>query len=208
MNTVIGNRTVTVVSLIIGIVLGWIACLLFEDCSFLTLESDVNLIDILAVLTDLLIAGIVVWAVEKGIQNKRVEKDIYIAELNSIINILESLGDKCAKNTTLSYNVTVYNIGRMRKSFVRLWKMIEERDSCFSKKQNKKREQFTSQIRNLSTLLTDSSEYNRVEDSYDCVTLGRGNIYLNNTIKPVIDNTLTAIKDIILRLKIDINHKL
>lgn len=208
MNTVIGKRTVTVVSFIIGIVLGWIACLLFEDCSFLTLESDVNLIDILAVLTDLFIAGIVVWAVEKGLQNKRVEKDIYIAELNSIINILESLGDKCAKNTTLSYNVTVYNIGRMRKIFVRLWKMIEERDSCFSKKQNKKREQFTSQIRNLSTLLTDSSEYNRVEDSYDCVTLGRGNIHLNNTIKPVIDNTLTAIKDIILRLKIDINHKL
>ena len=150
----------------------------------------------------------VFWAVEKGLQNKRVEKDIYIAELNSIINILEQLGDKCAKNITLSYNETVYNIGRIRKNFARLWKMIQDRDSCFSKKQNEEREQFTSLIRNLSTLLTDSSEYNRVEDSYDQVTLGRGNIYLNNTIKPVIDKTLTAIKDIILRLKIDINHKL
>ena len=208
MNTVIGNRTVTVVSLTIGMVLGWIACLLFEDRSFLTLENNVNLIDILAVLTDLFIAGVVVWAVEKGLQNKRVEKDIYIAELNSIINILEQLGDKCAKNITLSYNETVYNIGRIRKNFARLWKMIQDRDSCFSKKQNEEREQFTSLIRNLSTLLTDSSEYNRVEDSYDQVTLGRGNIYLNNTIKPVIDKTLTAIKDIILRLKIDINHKL
>lgn len=208
MNTVIGKRTVTVVSLIFGIVLGWIACLLFEDYSFLTLESDVNLMDILAVMTDLFIAGIVVWAVEKGLQNKRIEKDIYIAELNSIINILDPIGDKCAKNTTLSYSETVYDIGRVRKNFVRLWKMIEERDPCFSKKQNGKREQFTNQIRNLSTLLTDSSDYNRVEDSYDCVTLRKGNIYLNNTIKPVIDNTLTSIKDIILRLKIDINHKL
>lgn len=208
MNTVIGKTTVIIVTLIIGLVLGWIACLLFEDCSFLILESDVNLIDILAVLTDLFIAGIVVWAVEKGLQNKRIEKDIYIAELNSIINILEPLGDKCAKDTTLSYNVTVYDIGRIRKSFVRLWRMIEERDPRFSKKQNDRKEHFTRQIRNLSTLLTDSSDYNRVEDSYNCVTLRRGNIYLNNTIKPVIDNTLTSIKDIILRLKIDINHKL
>lgn len=208
MNTVIGKRTVTVVALIFGIVLGWIVCLLFEDYSFLTLESDVNLMDILAVMTDLFIAGIVVWAVEKGLQNKRVEKDIYIAELNSIINILEPLGDKCAKDTTLSYNVTVYDIGRMRKTFAGLWRMIEERDPRFSKKQNNRKEHFTIQIRNLSTLLTDSSDYNRVEDSYDYVTLRKGNIYLNNTIKPVIDNTLTSIKDIILRLKIDINHKL
>ena len=79
MNTRIGKIVVIIVSLIIGIVLGWIACLLFEDCSFLTLEKDVNLIDILAVITDLFIAGIVVWAVEKGLQNKRIEKDIYIA---------------------------------------------------------------------------------------------------------------------------------
>lgn len=208
MNTKIGKIVVIIVSLIIGIVLGWIACLLFEDCSFLTLEKDVNLIDILAVITDLFIAGIVVWAVEKGLQNKRIEKDIYIAELNSIIDILEPLGDKCAKDTILSYNVTVYNIRRMRKSFIRLWQMIEERNPDFSKKQSKKKEEFINQVRKLDTLLTDSSEYNRVEDSYDCVSLSRGNIYLNSTIKPVIDNTLTSIKEIILRFKIDINNKL
>lgn len=208
MNTEVGKRTVTVVSFISGIVLGWIACLLFEDYSFLTLERDVNLIDILAIMTDLLIACIVVRAVEKGLQNKRIEKDIYIAELNSIINILDPLGDKCAKDTTLSYNVTVYNISRMRKSFVRLWQMIEERNPEFSKKQSKKKEEFINQARKLNTLLTDSSEYNRVEDSYKCVSLERGNIYLNSTIKPIIDNTLTSIKEIILRFKIDINNKL
>lgn len=208
MSIVISKKIVVITSLILGIILGWIACLLFENDSFLILERNVNLIDILAVLTDLFIAGIVVWAVEKGLQNKRIEKDIYISELNSIINILEPLGDKCMKDTTLSYNVTVYNIGRVRKSFVRLWKMIEERDSGFSKKQSQKKEQFITLIRNLSTLLTDSSEYNRVEDSYDCGTLARGNIYLNGTIKPVIDSTLTSIKDVILKLKIDINYKL
>ena len=31
-------------------------------------------------------------------------------------------------------------------------------------------------------------------------------IYLNNSIKPVIDGTITSIKDIILKLKIDINQ--
>lgn len=208
MNIVIIKRIIVFVSFIIGIVLGWIACLLLEDHSFLTLEGDVNLMDILTIVVDLFIACIVVRTVEKGLQNKRIEKDIYIAELNSIINILEPLGDKCAKDTTLSYNVTVYNIGRMRKCFVRLWRMIEERDHGFSKEQSNKKEQFINLARSLDTLLTDSSEYNRVDVSYDCVTIRRGNIYLNNTIKPVIDNTLTAIKDIILRLKIDINHKL
>lgn len=203
-----GVNKITLILFIIGIVLGWIACLLFEDYSFLTLERDVSLMDILAILTDLFIAAIIVSVVEKGLQNKRIEKDIYIAELNSIINVLEPLGDKCAKDTTLSYNVTVYNIGRMRKSFVRLWKMFEERETQFSKKQDEKKEQFTNQIRILSTLLTDSEEYNRVEDSYDCVTVTRGNIYLNNSIKPVIDSTITSIKDIILKLKIDINDKL
>lgn len=203
-----GINKITLILFIIGIVLGWVACLLFEDYSFLTLERDISLMDIFAVLTDLFIAAIVVSVVEKGLQNKRIEKDIYITELNSIINVLEPLGDKCAKDTTLSYNVTVYNIGRMRKSFVRLWKMFEERDTQFSKKQNDKKEQFTNLIRNLSTLLTDSEEYNRVEDSYDCVTVTKGNIYLNNSIKPVIDSTITSIKDIILKLKIDINDKL
>lgn len=203
-----GINKITLILFIIGIVLGWVACLLFEDYSFLTLERDISLMDIFAVLTDLFIAAIVVSVVEKGLQNKRIEKDIYITELNSIINVLEPLGDKCAKDTTLSYNVTVYNIGRMRKSFVRLWKMFEERDIQFSKKQNDKKEQFTNLIRNLSTLLTDSEEYNRVEDSYDCVTVTKGNIYLNNSIKPVIDSTITSIKDIILKLKIDINDKL
>lgn len=203
-----GINKITLILFIIGIVLGWVACLLFEDYSFLTLERDISLMDIFAILTDLFIAAIVVNVVEKGLQNKRIEKDIYITELNSIINVLEPLGDKCAKDTTLSYNVTVYNIGRMRKSFVRLWKMFEERDTQFSKKQNDKKEQFTNLIRNLSTLLTDSEEYNRVEDSYDCVTVTKGNIYLNNSIKPVIDSTITSIKDIILKLKIDINDKL
>lgn len=203
-----GINKITLILFIIGIVLGWVACLLFEDYSFLTLERDISLMDIFAVLTDLFIAAIVVNVVEKGLQNKRIEKDIYITELNSIINVLEPLGDKCAKDTTLSYNVTVYNIGRMRKSFVRLWKMFEERETQFSKKQNDKKEQFTNLIRNLSTLLTDSEEYNRVEDSYDCVTVTKGNIYLNNSIKPVIDSTITSIKDIILKLKIDINDKL
>lgn len=56
--------------------------------------------------------------------------------------------------------------------------------------------------------LTDSDEYNRVEDSYECVRVTRGNIYLNNSIKPIIDNTITSIKDIVLKLKIDINNKL
>lgn len=202
----INKIIVIVISFIIGIVLGWIACLLFEDYSFLTLERDVGLMDIFAVLIDLFIAAIVVSVVEKGLQNKRVEKDIYIAELNSIINILEPLGDKCAKDKALSYNVTVYDIGRMRKGFIRLWQMIEERESQFLKKQNEKKEQFANLIRTLSTLLTDSDEYNRVEDSYHCVRVTKGTIYLNNSIKPVIDGTITSIKDIILKLKIDINQ--
>lgn len=202
----INKIIVIVISFIIGIVLGWIACLLFEDYSFLTLERDVSLMDIFAVLIDLFIAAIVVSVVEKGLQNKRVEKDIYIAELNSIINILEPLGDKCATDKTLSYNVTVYDIGRMRKGFIRLWQMIEERESQFLKKTKQKKEQFTNLIRTLSTLLTDSDEYNRVEDSYHCVRVTKGTIYLNNSIKPVIDGTITSIKDIILKLKIDINQ--
>lgn len=135
----INKIIVIVISFIIGIVLGWIACLLFEDYSFLTLERDVSLMDIFAVLIDLFIAAIVVSVVEKGLQNKRVEKDIYIAELNSIINILEPLGDKCAKDKALSYNVTVYDIGRMRKGFIRLWQMIEERESQFLKKTKRKK---------------------------------------------------------------------
>ena len=202
----INKIIVIVISFIIGIVLGWIACLLFEDYSFLTLERDVSLMDIFTVLIDLFIAAIVVSVVEKGLQNKRVEKDIYIAELNSIINILEPLGDKCATDKPLSYNVTEYDIGRMRKGFIRLWQMIEERESQFLKKQNEKKEQFTNLIRTLSTLLTDSDEYNRVEDSYHCVRVTKGTIYLNNSIKPVIDGTITSIKDIILKLKIDINQ--
>ena len=208
MSTGVNKIIATVIILIIGIVLGWIACLLFEDYSFLFLDKDVNLMDIFAILTDLFIAAIIVSVVEKGLQNKRIEKDIYITELNSIINILEPLGDKCAKDTTLSYAVTVYNIARTRKSFVRLWTLIEESDYQFSKRQNEKKEQFTNLIRRLSTLLTDSDEYNRVEDSYECVRVTRGNIYLNNSIKPIIDNTITSIKDIVLKLKIDINNKL
>lgn len=71
--------------------------------------------DVASIVVNILIASFVVYYIDKGLQNNRVEKDFYIAELDSILAIFRSVGDRCATSDKLPFQITVYDIERAKK---------------------------------------------------------------------------------------------
>lgn len=84
-------------------------------------------------------------------------------------------------------------------------KLICERDKVFCQKHRKEHiNAFFCKVRKLNSLLTDS-EYMKDDPSFENVRIDNGEIYLNSTIRPLIDTTLSSLKENIIRLKISIN---
>lgn len=194
-----------VISLLVGIILGWTSSVCLSDFSFLTLENNINLSDVASIVVNILIASFVVYYIDKGLQNNRVEKDFYIAELDSILAIFRSVGDRCATSDKLPFPITVYDIERAKKTFNQVLKLICERDKVFCQKHRKEHiNAFFCKVRKLNSLLTDS-EYMKDDPSFENVRIDNGEIYLNSTIRPLIDTTLSSLKENIIRLKISIN---
>ena len=197
---------VKLILLFIGIIIGWTAYAILSDYSIFVLENEISISDVLAIIIDIALACFVIKSIDKGLQNNRVEKDIFISELNSILEILNCLERKCAYDNNLSFGVTVYDIERSKKIFLGLWAILGDRESVFCKNHDKNKLSILNEVRKLNSILTDS-QYDS-DKSIRPVIIKRNVIHLNGTLKPLIGQIITSIKEDIIRLKIDINQQL
>ena len=61
-------------------------------------------------------------------------------------------------------------------------------------------------IKTLDKQLTDTKTFKK-EDGFEAIKIAKNHIYINNTVKPMLEATICDIKEHLLRLKIKVNKK-
>ena len=197
-----------VVKIFVGIALivaGWTLGQVCETYALYTLDWSIGLSDVLAIIVEIALAVFVVNVIEKTAQNRRVEKDFFITELNDAQQLITDLEKRCSETNPLSLSLTVYEVEKAKKNLLSMWKIMEERSGDFYKNKNKDFDKIISNVKLLNRQLSDA-EFFSSKDGFEPVKITRGHIYLNKTVKPEIDNTCNAIKDGIFKMKIAINE--
>lgn len=202
----LGNIVKWSAVILCSMVLGWMLCIVLQDFSLFTLEWEIGMSDVLCIFIEIILACVIAQILEKNMNNTRVEKNYFINELDSVRDIFSEMERVCSKETVLSLLNTNYEIGRSRKILNRTWKMMGEVENTYQKSLAEDYNGLMKAIKIIDKQLTDTTTF-KPEDGFEAIKIVRNHIYINNTVKPKLDATLSDIKEHLLRLKIKVNKK-
>lgn len=105
--------------------LGWIVGLLLESWCWLKLSNEVSVFDAITLVVSALLAIYVAKTIEKGVQDKRSEKDIFCNKIEDLDKILERI-EQITNNDGFSYKTLVATYLVLYKAYKRLEKPLLE----------------------------------------------------------------------------------
>ncbi len=85
-----------------------------------------------------------------------------------------------------------------------MWKMMGEVEKAYCKPLKNEYEELIRSIKLLDQQLTDTTTFNS-NDGFQPIKIVKNHIYINSTVKPSLDSTISEIKELLLRLKIAVN---
>ena len=192
------------VAVVLGFIAGWTAGQVFESWAFFELDNSMNVSDVLGILVECALAVFIVRAITKKDEERRVEKEFFIGEYDKAQEVITELEKECATQNVLSLDVTTYNLSRCRKTVVKVWMKIGELYPNFKKKNEETQTSLLAQIKSLDSKLTDTKSYNGVK-GIEPLKITNRKVYLNGTIKPLIDDDISELKLMLLDMKLYIN---
>lgn len=190
--------------IICSVILGWTICITFPNCRLYVLDWHIGMAEILSIIVNVILTCVIAQIVNKSLNNSRVEKDFFIKELDSINSIYSDLEKKCSRDISLSLQNTTYDIGRSRKTVHRIWSRMYYINRTFHKTHNNDIDKILITINNLNSMLTDSKYFSE-NQGYNPIKIAKNHIYLNNSVRPDIDKTISNIRDLIFKLIVSIN---
>lgn len=193
-----------VVAAILLFVAGWTAGQLLEAWAFFELDNSLNVSDVLGIFVECGLAVFIVRAITKKDEESRVEKEFFISEYDKAQEVITELEKECATHNVLSLDVTTYNLSRCRKTVVKIWMKIGELYPNFKKKNEGKQTSLLAKIRSLDSKLTDTKSYQGMKGIVPLKIKNR-KVYLNGTIKPLIDDDISELKLMLLDMKLYVN---
>lgn len=191
---------------VVSVIIGWTACVLFEHWSILTLDLSISVTDVLTLVVEVGLALFVANVLERGLQNKRVEKDFYLKELDDILIIFSELERLCAQQSVLSLDVTVESLSRSKRILNRLWKLKEEYETSFARQNQKVYNTVLASIKDVDKKLTDAKALNG-EPKVTPIKISNGKIYLNSSVRPIIEESISQAKKDLFKMKVLINNE-
>ena len=102
---------------------GWIAGQLLESWCWLTLSNEVNVFDAITLVVSAGLAIYVARTIEKGVQDKRSEKDIFCNKIEDLDRKLEKI-EQMISNDGFSYKTLVATYQVLYKAYKRLEKPL------------------------------------------------------------------------------------
>lgn len=184
-----------IISLIIGFIIG-IVVNNFPGIHYFSWDPNVNIVDLAAIIFAGIIAMFITLKLERYVQNKRVEKELYIAKICEIENLFDEI-DCLLKEPTPSYKKInlINSLLRIKKqsifnniqNFKQAKKVCKSYDSYLS-----------DHIRRLKPLLTETSKDSGLIVKRDKCEYARERII-------EIQKEITSIKEKLFELKIKIN---
>lgn len=200
-----GHIIINSIIAVLCIIIGWTACILFENSAILTLDLSTNVSDVLALVVNVILALYIAWVVERGIQNRRVEKDFYIKEIDIAESIFSDLEQECIGNDTLLLDKTVQKLSRSRRILFRVWKLKTEADKSFLRENQEKYNELLLKIKEVDKSLTDTGHFNS-DSSVTPIKITRGKITLNSSIRPAIEDAIGHVRTQLFQMKVLINN--
>lgn len=192
------------VAVVLVFVAGWTAGQVFESWAFFELDNSMNVSDVLGILVECALAVFIVRAITKKDEESRVEKEFFISEYDKAQEVITELEKECATHNVLSLDVTTYNLSRCRKTVVKIWMKIGELYPNFKKKNEGKQTSLLAKIRSLDSKLTDTKSYQGMK-GIEPLKIKNRKVYLNGTIKPLIDDDISELKLMLLDMKLYVN---
>ena len=116
------------------------------DIGTIELETKINVLDALSLVATIVVGIYIAKILEKEVQDKRIEKDLYISKINSveyILNTIESLIES-SKDTEIQYGRIVNMMHRCR---------IKKSD-VFNTLEKKKMDKLTTRVSSSTFLKT------------------------------------------------------
>ena len=102
---------------------GWLAGQLLESWCWLTLSNEVNVFDAITLVVSAVLAIYVAKTIEKGVQDKRSEKNIFCNKIEDLDKILERI-EQMTNNDGFSYKTLVATYQVLYKAYKRLEKPL------------------------------------------------------------------------------------
>lgn len=192
------------VAVVLVFVAGWTAGQIFESWAFFELDNSMNVSDVLGILVECALAVFIVRAITKKDEEKRVEKEFFISEYDKAQEVISELEKECATQNVLSLDVTTYNLSRCRKTVVKIWMKIGELYPGFKKKNEVRQTSLLAKIKSLDSKLTDTKIYKGMK-GIDALKIKNRKVYINGTIKPLIDDDISELKLMLLDMKLCVN---
>ncbi len=192
------------VAVVLVFVAGWTAGQIFESWAFFELDNSMNVSDVLGILVECALAVFIVRAITKKDEEKRVEKEFFISEYDKAREVILELEKECATQNVLSLDVTTYNLSRCRKTVVKIWMKIGELYPGFKKKNEVRQTSLLAKIKSLDSKLTDTKIYKGMK-GIDALKIKNRKVYINGTIKPLIDDDISELKLMLLDMKLCVN---
>lgn len=193
-----------VVAGVLLFIAGWTVGQVLEAWAFFDLDSSLNVSDVVGIIVDALLAVFIVRSIGKRDEENRVEKEFYIQEYDKAQDIVNNIEKSCSTQDVLSLDEINYSLSRCRKIIVKLWKQIVELHPDFEKQNVGNQTSLQNSLNNLNRRLMDTRFYTSFAGMTP-LKLSKGKIYLNKTIKPDIDNEISELKNLILKMKILVN---
>lgn len=192
------------VAVVLVFVAGWTAGQIFESWAFFELDNSMNVSDVLGILVECALAVFIVRSITKKDEEKRVEKEFFISEYDKAQEVISELEKECATQNVLSLDVTTYNLSRCRKTVVKIWMKIGELYPGFIKKNEVRQTSLLAKIKSLDSKLTDTKIYKGMK-GIDALKIKNRKVYINGTIKPLIDDDISELKLMLLDMKLCVN---
>lgn len=192
------------VAVVLVFVAGWTAGQIFESWAFFELDNSMNVSAVLGILVECALAVFIVRAITKKDEEKRVEKEFFISEYDKAQEVISELEKECATQNVLSLDVTTYNLSRCRKTVVKIWMKIGELYPGFKKKNEVRQTSLLAKIKSLDSKLTDTKIYKGMK-GIDALKIKNRKVYINGTIKPLIDDDISELKLMLLDMKLCVN---
>lgn len=192
------------VAVVLVFVAGWTAGQIFESWAFFELDNSMNVSNVLGILIECALAVFIVRAITKKDEEKRVEKEFFISEYDKAQEVISELEKECATQNVLSLDVTTYNLSRCRKTVVKIWMKIGELYPGFKKKNEVRQTSLLAKIKSLDSKLTDTKIYKGMK-GIDALKIKNRKVYINGTIKPLIDDDISELKLMLLDMKLCVN---
>lgn len=160
----------------------------------------IELFDIISLIASIFLAIYVVSALERRVQDDRIEKELHIEQINQVEHILNEL-----ENLLLCENVTYNNINsRISKIRIKKNNIFRAFNECLSKESHSlidTTNKISQRIDTLKRLLTDTS----VNKRNDVVMKGGVIKYSNKRVSDI-NNAICGLENDLYRLKITLNR--